>query len=89
MTLVNPNRDEANPCISGGDLQIIATATPEGGATILWSAHERDSVTCDFVGPEITGSTTIDGPCCERVIDIYFPAGRFTTRFAIRTDWQP
>ncbi len=89
MTLVNPNRDAAHPCTAGGELQIVASATTDGGATIRWSAHEWDSVTCAVVGPEIASSTGIDGPCCEKVIDIYFPAGKFTARFAIRTDWQP
>jgi len=89
MTLVNPNRDESRPCVSGGELQIIAGATSDGGATIRWSAHEFDSVTCAVVGPEITGSDAVEGPCCEKMIDIYFPSGQFTMRFLFRTDWEP
>lgn len=89
MTLVNPNKDESHPCPIGGEMQLILTATADGGATVRWNAHEWDSVTCAVVGPEITGQDEITGPCCERVNDIYFPAGKFTMRIVTRTDWQP
>ena len=89
MTLVNPSRDALHPCVAGGELHLAVTATAVGGATISWEGSEWDSVTCRVVGPEITGSTSIDGPCCEKTIDVHYPAGDFTVRFVIRTDWQP
>lgn len=89
MTLVNPNRDELHPCFSGGDMRVVIAATATGGATVQWSAHERDAVSCSFVGPEITGSDVVTGPCCERMIDVRFPAGKFFVRMVVRTDWQP
>jgi hypothetical protein len=85
MTLVNPNRDELHPCVAGGEMQ----AAPEGGASVEWTAHEWDSVTCRVVGAEITGRDVVNGPCCEKVIDVLFPAGKFFFRMVVRTDWQP
>jgi hypothetical protein len=89
MTLRNPNRDASHPCIIGGELQLLVFPTANGGATVQWRAHERDAVTCNVVGPDIDGSGVVDGPCCEKVFDVYFPAGKFTQRIVIRTDWQP
>lgn len=89
LNLVNLNRDESRPCVSGGRMHIDARATPGGGARLLWDAQERDATTCEAVGPEMEGEAVLDGPCCSKVIDVYFPAGHFTTRIVVRTDWQP
>lgn len=89
MTLVNPNMDESHPCFAGGEMQVGIASTTTGGATVQWRAHEWDSVTCSVVGPEINGSDVVTGPCCERAIDVLFPAGKFIVRMVVRTDWQP
>lgn len=70
-------------------MHIDARATSEGGATLLWDAQEFDPVTCDRIGAEMEGETVLEGPCCSKVIDVYFPVGDFTARTVIRTDWQP
>lgn len=70
-------------------MHIDARATPEGGARVLWDAQEFDPATCSRIGPEMEGEAVLEGPCCSKVIDVYFPVGDFTARTVIRTDWQP
>lgn len=89
LNLVNLNRDESRPCVSAGQMHIDARATAGGGARLLWDAQERDATSCESVGPEMEGEAVLEGPCCSSVIDVYFPAGNFTVRIVIRTDWQP
>lgn len=89
LRLANLNRDDSRPCPAGGEMHIDARATPDGGARLLWDAREFDPVTCDRIGPEMEGEAVLEGPCCSRTIDVYFPVGDFTARTVIRTDWQP
>jgi len=89
LRLVNLNRDDSRPCLIGGELHIDARATAEGGARILWDAQEFDAASCAPIGPEMEGEAVLEGPCCSKTIDVYFPAGDFTARTVIRTDWQP
>jgi hypothetical protein len=88
MTMVNPNRSDAQPCFSGGDLHLFVNATPDGGASVRWEALERDPMTCQFTDLHIQGTASVTGACCERVVDVLFPAGEWIARFVIRTDWQ-
>jgi len=88
MSLAHPNPNIRRPCIITGDVHLDVRATPEGGATILWEALEFDPTTCRIVGPELRGEATLAGPCCSKIIDIYFPVGDFTFRMLTRTDWQ-
>lgn len=88
--LHNPNTDfPASTCTA--DVFARIEATENGGARIEWDAQEL-AVTpgggCEKVGPEYEGVTTIAGPCCQGVVDIPLPKGRFTFRIVIRTDWQ-
>lgn len=88
MSLMHPSPDKRS-CVIAADLRLDARATPGGGATVRWEAVEYDPVSCRIVGPELSGEATIMGPCCETVVDTYFPVNDFTHRTVIRTDWQP
>lgn len=89
LRLANLNRDDSHPCVIAAEIHIDARATPDGGARLLWDAQEFDPVTCDRIGAEMEGEAVLEGPCCSKVIDVYFPVGDFTARTVIRTDWQP
>jgi phosphatidylglycerophosphatase C len=86
--LVNPTRGPDRPCPSGGELTIDARTSEEGGARVLWDAQDLDEVTCRHVGAEREGELSVEGPCCRRVLDVYYPRNDFTFRVEIRTDWQ-
>jgi hypothetical protein len=86
--VVNPNR----PTVCTGDVFMRINATPEGGARIQWYAQEKTDAPgggCQNVGQEFEGEVVVEGPCCERILDIRFPNGNFTSRWIFRTDWQP
>jgi len=88
MTLINPVRDETRTCFSGGDFSFRVQPTENGGAEFGWHAWERDPVTCRYTGEEKEGSGVVEGPCCREIVDIYYPAGDWTLRFVVRTDWK-
>jgi hypothetical protein len=57
---------------------------------ILWDAQELENEPtggCRNVGPEYVGDSTVDGPCCERIVDISLPLAKQSFRMLVRTDW--
>ncbi len=88
LRLANLRRGPDRPCVNAGEMTIDARATDEGGVRVLWDAQELDAVTCRETGTEQEGEFSLPGPCCDRVLDVYFPRNDFTARIEFRTDWQ-
>jgi len=88
LRLANLRRGPDRPCASTAEMTIDARATDDGGVRVLWDAQELDAVTCTAAGAEQEGEMSIPGPCCDRVLDVYFPRNDFTARIEVRTDWQ-
>jgi hypothetical protein len=70
-------------------MRVDVRATPDGGARFLWDAQELDPATCKPIGPEMEREQLLEGPCCSRQVDVYFPINDLTARVVVRTDWQP
>ncbi len=88
LSFAVPNANPGVPPGCAGSVDIDARPSG-GGATIRWQAIEMDpSDGCRQVGPQMSGAATVQGSCCEEIIDVHFPKGDFTFRFALRTDWQ-
>jgi hypothetical protein len=43
---------------------------------------------CQFIGEPYEGQETVNGICCERLVDIPLRHWRRTLRLVTRTDWQ-
>ena len=86
FNLINPNSGIPPGC--AGELFISVLSTSNGGAEIRWEGQEKDPQTCDQTGPDITGSTELPGPCCQRFVDIHYPEQDFTFRVLVQMDWQ-
>ena len=89
LRLVNLKRNDSRPCPSAGKMRVDVRATPDGGARFLWDAQEPDPATCKPTRPEMEGEQLLEGPCCSRQVDVYFPINDLTARVVVRTDWQP
>lgn len=86
--LANPDRPGS---ICTGDVRLDIETLPGGGARVFWHAEELEDAPsggCRLVGSELAGEATVQGPCCERTIDIPLPNARRTFRVVVRTDWQ-
>lgn len=86
FNLINPNPGVQIGC--AGDLFVTVLSTSNGGAEISWEGLEKDPQTCNQIGPDLTGSTTLPGPCCHRSIDIHYPEQDFTFRVLVQMDWE-
>jgi hypothetical protein len=85
--LVDPGRPGS---ICTADVHVFIEATTAGGVRLLWEAQELEDadIGCRGIGPEYEGEATVEGPCCERSVDIPLPHARRTFRIVVRTDWQ-
>lgn len=86
--LVVNSLDNALVCPSFVDAAI--DPTPEGGE-VHWSVQERQAAFgggCQFVGEPYEGQATVQGICCEKIVDIPLRHWRRTFRLVARSDWQ-
>jgi hypothetical protein len=60
----------------------------DGGATIDWEAQEYDPTSCQAIEPHFSGTATVEGYCCSRIVDVRFPNRDVTFRMVFRTDWN-
>jgi len=86
FNLVNPNPGVPVGC--AGELLMSVLSTGNGGAEIRWEGQEKDPQTCNQIGPDLTGSSELPGPCCQRFVDIHYPEQDFTFRVLVQMDWQ-
>jgi hypothetical protein len=80
------NGAKPDGCFS--DLALSIEPTVNGGATVNWTATEKDPDSCMPVGSTITGSAVVPGACCSIQRDVRFPVSSFIFRLEVRTDWQ-
>lgn len=72
-------------------VDVAVDPTPEGGASVHWGVQEREAAPgggCPFAGAPYEGTASVEGPCCENVVDIPITKARRTFRLVVRTDWQ-
>ena len=86
FNLIDPNPGVPPGC--AGELLMSVLSTSNGGAEIRWEGQEKDPQTCNQIGPDLTGSTTLPCPCCQRIVDIHYPEQDFTFRVLVQMDWQ-
>lgn len=83
--------DPARPgSICVADVHVRIEAGIQNQTRVLWDAQELDTAPnggCHPVGPEFEGESTIDGPCCQRIVDIPLPLAGRTFRMVVQTDW--
>jgi hypothetical protein len=86
--LHNPDRPATN-CT--GEFHFRIERPGGSQIRILWDAQqleEKPGGGCRAVGPHWDGEATIDGPCCQTIIDIRLPRAARTYRNVFRTDWN-
>jgi hypothetical protein len=87
LLLYDPNKP-GSTCTANVDVRIEIDGLNQ--TRIFWDAQELEDVPnggCRNIGPEYQGESAVDGPCCQRTVDISLPVAKRTSRVTVRTDW--